>query len=484
MNNFFSGMVWKFVERIAAQLVSFFVSVILARMLMPEQYGTIAKVSVFIAIADVFVSVGLGSSLVQKKDSDDLDFSSIFCIDMVLSIILYMGLFVLSPYISHFFNDPELTNVLRVLGVKLLFSAYMSIQQAYVSRHMIFRASAIASFVATICSAVIGIAMAYGGAGVWALVGQQLTMLISQIILLMLILKWKPRFQFSWKRSKEMLSYGNIILLAGILDTISGQIRTLIVGKFYTDEELAYYNRGDLYPQMFISSITGTMHTVLFAAYSKEQKNLTVIKSMIRKGIQRGSFLVFTMLTGLAMVAEPFIRLMLTEKWISCVPYLQIACISYATWVIQIVEQEAIMGLGYAKDYLLITVTRVTFNLILLLILAQYGVMAIAMGMIVTSFLSSFLVCRWTYKHLHYDMKEQIKDLLPAIFISMCIAGAVFIVSRIPLPDLVLLILEIFVGIGACVVVCVLTKNESFYWILCKIKSILKNLNSRKAELE
>lgn len=484
MNNLFSGMVWKFVERIAAQLVSFLVSVILARILMPEQYGIIAKVTVFIAIADVFVSVGLGSALVQKKDSDDLDFSSIFCLDMVMSIILYGILFAMSPYISYFFNDPDLTNVLRVLGIKLLFSAYMSIQQAYISRHMIFRASAIVTFIATVCSAVVGIIMAHSGKGVWALVSQQLTMSVSQVLLLTLILKWRPRIQFSWKRSKEMLTYGNLILLAGILDTISSQFRTLIVGKFYTDEELAYYNRGDLYPQTLIGSISGTMHTVLFAAYSKEQKNLTVIKAMVRKGIQRGSFLVFTMLTGLAMVAEPFVRLMLTEKWMPCVPFLQIGCIGYATWVIQIVEQEAIQGLGYAKDYLLITMVRVMFNLIAVFILARYGVMAIAMGAVATSFLSSFLVCRWTYKHLHYNIKEQIQDLSPAIFVSICIAVAVSIVSRIPLPDLTLLILEIFAGIGVCIVMCVLTKNEAFYWIIYKIKDTLKNLISRKVKMK
>lgn len=479
MNNVFSSMAWKFTERIASQLVSFMVSVILARLLLPEQYGIIAKVMVFISIADVFVTTGLCSALIQKKDSDDLDFSSMFYLNIGLSFVLYLILFICAPAIGHFFNDTCLSPVLQVLGLKLLFSAYLSIQQAYISRYMLFRSSAIAALAATACSAAAGVSMAYLGAGVWALAAQQLVLSAMQVLFLVIFINWRPKLAFSWHRAKTMLGFGNIILLAGLLDTISGQLRTLVVGKYYNDEQLAYYNRGDLYPQTLISSVSGTMHTVLFAAYSQEQEHIGHVKLLIRNGMKRSSYLIFTMLTGLACVAEPLIQFMLTDKWLPCVPYMQIACASYATWIMQIAGQEAIIGLGYGKDYLIITIIRSAFHIAALLVLSKRGIMAIAIGSTATNILSSLLVCRWTYRHLHYKINEQLTDLLPALLISLCIAGVTLQVSKLPFTAPVLLITEVISGVFVCVIISAATKNESFYWILSKLKVLLSVIDKK-----
>ena len=193
----------------------------------------------------------------------------------------------------------------------------------------------------------------------------------------------------------------------------------MIIGTCYSDNELAYYNRGDLYPQLLISSISGALHTVLFAAYSQEQDRLDAVKEIMRKGVRRGCFVVFAMLVGLACVAHPLVEVMLTSKWLPCVPYLQIACIAYCTWPIQIVQQEAIIGLGYGKDYLMITISRVTFNLVALLALAQQGIIWISVGVIMVSLFSTFLVCKWTKEKLNYRYKEQVEDILPAIVKSL-----------------------------------------------------------------
>lgn len=472
-------MAWKFTERIASQLVSFLVSIILARLLMPEQYGIIAKVTVFISIADVFVSTGLGSALIQKKDADDLDFSSMFYLNMALSSVLYVTLFISAPAIGLFLHDEYLPGVLRVLGVKLLFSAYLSIQQAYISRCMNFRASALASLASTVCSGAAGTGLAYLGAGVWALAAQQIVMSAMQVLFLSICVNWKPKLAFSWDRAKKMLGFGNIILLAGLLDSVSGQLRTLVVGMYYSDEQLAYYNRGDLYPQTFISSISGTMHTVLFAAYSREQEHPERVKLLIRNVVKRGSFLTFIMLTGLASTAEPLIRIILTEKWLPCVPYLQISCICYATWVIQIAGQEAVMALGYGKDYFMITMIRSGFHIIILLLLARNGIMAIALGSIAVNILSSLLVCRWICRNLHYKIREQVADLLPAFFISICIAAAILQVSKLPLAAFTLFVTETSAGIFVCTLLSILTRNESFYWIVFKIKMVLTAVRNK-----
>lgn len=479
MDNIFTGIVWKFIEKTATQFVSFIVSVVLARILMPEQYGIIAKVTIFIAIADVFVTTGLGSALIQNKESDELDFSSMFYLNMVLSNILYIILFFIAPYVALFFDNEILSPVLRILGIRLLFSACGSIQQAYISKHMIFKKSAKATFMATVCSAVLGIGLAYGGAGVWSLVVQQLSLTICQIIFQMFIVDWKPSFKFSWKRAKRMVGYSNTILLSGILDSFGSQIRTLLIGKFYTDAELAYFNRGDVYPQMLINSINNTMHVVLFAVYSKEQDYLDTVKNILRKSIQRGSFLVFTMLTGLAMVARPLILFMLTEKWEECVPFLQIACVGYATWIIQIVSQEAIMGLGYGKDYLRITIARFIFNMLVLILAVRLGIIAIAISTVITNLFSMALVCAWTAKHLNYRIAEQIKDILPSIEVSVGIVLVVYAVSYLNIPNIILLVAEVASGIGICILISIVTKNESFYWILSKIKLFLRGISER-----
>lgn len=221
MKSLISSISWKFTEKIAAQLVSFIVSIVLARLLLPEQYGIIAKVTVFITVADVLVTTGLGSSLVQNKDVVENDFSTMFFVNLFFSALIYSFLFFCAPLISNFFDDFILIKVLRILGLKVLLSSYVSIQQAYISKNLLFKKSAIASFLATIVSAIVGIVIAITGFGVWALVWQQLSFTIAQVLLLTIFVKWKPRFVFSITRAKSFIGFGNMILIAGMLDTIA-----------------------------------------------------------------------------------------------------------------------------------------------------------------------------------------------------------------------------------------------------------------------
>lgn len=458
-------------EKAAGQIVSFIVSIVLARLLLPEQYGMIAMVSVFIVIADVFVSTGLSATLVQKKDSDELDFSSNLCLNIALSIFLYAFLFFFAPYIAKFYNIAQLSAVLRVLGIRLLFSSYSAIQQAYISKHMLFRNTAVTTIIATLISAAVGIGMAFFGYGVWALVGQQLSQIIVQVLMLSLTIKWKPGFKFSWIRSKEMFVYGSNILTANLLDTINNQMRSLIIGRFYSDSDLAYYNRGDSYPQMLLSSINNTLHVVLFAAYSKEQDNLSVVKRIVRQGVKLGSFIIFPLMTGLAMIARPLITIMLTEKWIECVPYLRIACFTYSTWIIQIVNQEAIMALGYAGDYLRVTVVRTLFSLGTLMVAMRFGVVAVAISAALSNVFSVIIIIWYSKKHFEYNYLELIKDILPALTISFVMAICVYPLSLIPIPMLLTLVVQVITGAVVYICVSMLTKNESFHWAIQIAKS-------------
>lgn len=472
MHRMFSGVLWKFLEKISSQLISFIVSTILARILLPEQYGVIAIVNVFIMLADVFLTSGLGNSLVQKKDSDQRDFSTVFYINLFISFVLYGVFFVSAPYIAKFYNNNVLTNVLRVLGLRVIISSYGSIQQAYISRHMCFKKTSIVTIFATMISGASGIVLALTGAGVWALVAQQLILVICQNIFLFLVIRWKPAFYFSIERAKELWPYGSRILFANFLDTLSTQMRSLLIGKSYSNSDLAYYNRGDAYPQLVLSSINNTLHIVLFASYSKEQDDINAIKNLVRKTIRFGTYLVFPMMAGLVIIAEPFITILLTEKWMGCVPYLKIACFSYATWILQIVNQEAIMALGKSNSYLRLTTARSLFSFITLFISLRFGVMHIALSALLTNVFSTFLVMHYSERFFGYTVLELINDICPNLLYCLIMYIGTVWIRYIITNNYVLVIAQIVLGIVLYFVSSILFHDDSINYIVQALKKI------------
>ncbi len=469
MNNVIYGLLWKFLEKTVGQVVTFIVSIILARLLAPEEYGLIAMVSVFIEIANVFVSTGLSTSLIQKKDADELDFNSNFYLNMALSLFLYFLLYIFAPAIAKFYKNEQLINILRVLGLRILFSAYCSIQQAYISKHMLFKKTAIVTTAITIFSAIAGIFMAYSGFGVWALVTQQLSMTVLQVIFLSFWIKWYPHFLFSWKRTKEMLSYSRDILIANILDTFSIQLRNMVIGKYYENTDLAYYNRGDTYPRMLLSSINNTMHVVLFAAYTNIQENTELMKHILRNALKHSVFIIFPIMMGLGLIAEPLITIMLTPKWLKCVPYLQISCFTYATWIIQIVLQEAIIALGHSKEYLKISTLRTILGFILMISVIKISVLAIALSATISNLCSVFIVSKYIKKYLSYNYKELIRDISPACINTLFMGAIVYGISFLPIRILFFkLCIQILAGIFVYMSSALLFKLESFTWLLNK----------------
>ena len=240
-----TNLLWRFAERCGAQAVSFLVSIILARLLAPEAYGTIALAMVFINILQVFVDSGMGTALIQKKDADDLDFSSVFYFNIAACLVLYAGLFLAAPSIAQFYGDPALTALVRALSLTVVVSGVRNIQQSYVSRHLMFKRFFFSTIGSTLASAVVGIAMAYAGFGVWALVGQSLSNVVTGTIILWATVPWRPRRMFSWQRLKGLLSFGWKLLISSLLDTGYNNLRNLIIGKLYSSADLAYYNQGD-----------------------------------------------------------------------------------------------------------------------------------------------------------------------------------------------------------------------------------------------
>lgn len=469
-----SGLVWKFSERISAQLVTFIVSIALARLLEPSHYGTIAIVNVFIALANVFVSSGFGNALVQKKNSDDLDYSSVFYANICVSIVLYIILFFTAPIIAEFYNMDILCPALRVLGLRLIVGGVNSVQHAYVSKNMLFRRFFWSTLFGTVLSGVIGLVLAYSGFGIWALVAQYMTNTCVDTIVLWFTVRWRPICNFSFIRLKSLFAYGWKLLASAFLDTGYKELRTIIIGKMYSSADLAFYNKGKSFPDLVVTNINTSIQSVLFPAMSNEQDNKTTVKLMTRRAIRISSFIMLPLMTGLALVSEPLIRILLTEKWLQCVPYIQISCFTFAIVPIHTANLEAIKALGRSDLFLKLEIIKKVIGIIFLLISMQYGVIAIAFSGIITTVTSSIINSFPNRKLINYKYFEQIKDLLNGIIPLILMSFVVICAGMLKINDILLISIQIIVGAFSYIGVSCITKNESFFYILNILKKIFK----------
>ena len=304
-----SSLLWKLLEQSGTQGIQLIVQIVLARLLLPEEYGIIAIVTVFITLANVFVQSGFNTALIQKKDADELDFSSVLYLSSGVAALLYVIIYLLAPLIANYYTQPLLAPVLRVLSLTLFIGAFNSIQNAFIARNMLFKRLFISSLGAVIVSGIVGIAAAYNGWGVWALVAQQLINQLTIAIILWFTVKWRPHILFSFKRVKELFSYGSKLLLSGVIDTLYRDLRTLIIGKMYPTSMLGFYNRGQKFPQIIVSNINGSIQSVMLPVLSVHQDNRRRVKDMMRRAIITSSFFIFPMMIGLAVVAEPLIKI-------------------------------------------------------------------------------------------------------------------------------------------------------------------------------
>ena len=449
-NKVVSGLFWKFAESACADIVSFGVSVILARLLLPADYGEVGLVNVFIVLANVFVVNGLGTALVQKKDADELDFSSVFYANLLLSLVLYGGLWFASPFIADFYDMPHLCIVLRVLGIKVPIAAINSIQNAYVSREMIFKKFFFATIIGTIISAIVGIYMAYAGFGVWALVAQILTNTIIDTIVLFITVRWFPRLMFSLKRLKELFNYGWKILVSSLIKTGYGQLSNLLIGKLYSKEDLAFYNRGQKYPDLIVTDINSAISSVLFPAIAKKQDDIGQVKAMTRRAMKTSTFVMTPLLIGLAAIAEPLVRWMLTDKWLPCVPFIRVCCIYCMMQPIQTANLQAIRAIGRSDVILKLDIVKRGAGLVLLLLMMRISVMGVAVAPVFMSLIATCVNVGANKKLIAYSYKEQFLDLIPNFLLAGMMGVAVYTLSLLlaakAFPSLSIVVISTLVG--------------------------------------
>lgn len=471
-NDLLNNLSWKFAERIAAQLVTVIVSIILARMLTPQDYGIIAIVTIFITFANVFVSDGFGSALIQKKEVDALDYSSVLYFNIIFSIVLYAILFFCAPLIASFYDDGYeiLTPVLRVLGLRIIVSAVNSVQQAYVSRKMIFKKFFWSTLIGTVLSAVVGIGMAYSGFGVWALVGQYLTNTTVGTVTLAVSLRKKPILSFSFKRLKGMVGYGSKILGTSLLITGYQEIRALIIGKVYSSEDLAYYDKGRQFPNLIVTNINTSIGAVLFPKMAQEQDDKTRIREITRKSIRFSSYLMCPLMLGLAAVAEPFVKIVLTDKWLPCVTLLQIFCVVYLFQPIHTANMQAIKAIGRSDVYLKLEIIKKVIELVVLLIVMWISVEAIVVSMAILTMAFTFVNAYPNKKLLNYSFKQQMGDILPSVCMSLVMAVIVYFFGKIPMNAYISFGVQIILGMIVYFALSLITKNSELKYFINLIK--------------
>lgn len=472
--NILSNFLWRFAERCGAQLVSFVVSIVLARILSPEDYGTIALVTVFTAILQVFVDSGLSTALIQKKDADELDFSSVFYFNFSMCLVLYAGMFIAAPYIAIFYEDMALTFIIRVLSLTIVISGVKGIQQAYVSRNMLFKRFFFSTIGGTIFSAILGIGLAYAGYGVWALVAQQLSNTMIDTLILWITVKWKPKKEFSWKRLRTLFSYGWKLLVSSLLDTVYNNLRNLIIGKMYSSSDLAYYNQGDKFPKIIVTNINTSIDSVLLPTMSNEQDDRNRIKSMTRRAIKTSTYVMAPLMMGLAFCAEPIVRIVLTDKWLPCVPFLRLFCISYMFWPVHTANLNAIKAVGRSDWFLKLEIIKMVVGLVFLLSSMGFGVMAMAYSLLLNSILSQVINSWPNRKLLGYGYLEQVRDFAPGILLAVGMGVCVYFIDFLPLPIIITLVIQIIVGAVIYIGASVILKLEEFEYLLGMIKSYLK----------
>lgn len=475
-NKILNNFLWRFLERITSQALMVLVTIILARLLAPSVFGIIALVTVFNAFMQIFIDSGMGSALIQKKDADDLDFSSVFFFNLAVCLILYVCIFLAAPVIAEFYKMPELVKIVRVLSLTLIISGLSNIQQAYVSRFLLFKKFFYATIVGAVGGGIAGIWLAFSGFGVWALVVQNLLTAFLGTLVLWYTVNWRPKFIFSVQRLKGLFSYGWKLLISALLDTGYRNLASLIIGKIYSTADLAFYERGRQFPNLIVDNLNTAIDSVLLPVMSAQQDDSERVRLMTRRAIQISTFLMMPIMMCLAVCAESIVRLVLTEKWLPCVFFLQIFCCTFAFWPVHTSNLNAIKALGRSDLFLKLEIIKKTVGLLTLYAAMYISLEAMALSMLVTSVLSQIINSWPNWKLLNYGYLDQVKDMLPQIGLS-CVMGAIIYCVRIfHWNDWITLLIQISLGAIVYMLASWLLHIESFEYTIMIVKGYLKKM--------
>lgn len=472
---------WKFLERFGVTGVQFVLQIILARILEPGLYGILGIMIVFTSLANVFVQNGFNTALIQNKDVKEEDYSSVFWVSFVVAFLLYVLIFLSAPFIGRYYENSELVEPLRVLALMLFPGALNSVQLAKISREMDFKKVFYSNIGAILISGIAGIVIAYCGGGLWALVAQTLLNIVVACIVMRFTVKLKLRFKCDLRRVGVLFSFGWKLLVSSLIDTLYQDIRSLIIGKKYNEETLGYYTRGKQFPQFIVNAVNGAVQSVMLPIMSKEQDDKETVKKLMRSAIGLNAYVMFPIMAGLAAVATPLVSWILTDKWLPCVPYMQLYCFTLAFYPVHSCNLQAINAIGRSDIFLKLEIIKKTYGLIILAIAVFCfdSPLAIAATGLITTWIGWFVNAYPNVKLIKYTYWEQISDLLPAIVLSLLMCVSVLfagnlISERFSVAPWVLTIIQVVIGIALYVGLSFIVRPPAFRMLLAEGKRILK----------
>ena len=469
-------MIWKFAERIGAQLVSTVVAIVLARLLLPEDYSVISIVTIFFTFANVFISSGFNTALIQKKNADIKDYSTVLYISIIVSVVLYGALFFTAPLIAGIYDSPILIPVIRVMGLTLIVNAVKSVLCAYVSSTLQFRKFFYSTIIGTVISAVVGIIMALKGFGPWALVAQQMTNTCIDTLILFLTTRVKFMLVFSFRRLKQLFSYSSKILVSSLISVIYDEINPLIIGIRFSGADLSYYTKGKSFPTLVSNTISDTFSAVLFPVISKLQDDTEAVLRYTRRFMKVSSYLIFPLMVGFLAVSDNFVTVVLTDKWMPASIYIQIFCLSYMFNIIQNGNLQAIRAIGRSDIILILEVIKKSLYLAIIIsfILLSDKPEMLAVTSIVNTLIATAVNTYPNRKLIGYRYRMQIMDLLPNLLTAAVMGAAVYAMNFIPMNSVLLLGLQIIAGAAIYVLLSIVTRNENFKYFLDMALKILR----------
>lgn len=441
------SVLWSAIERFSVQGIQFLLSIIIARLLLPTDYGLIAMLSIFMAIAQTFIDSGFANALIQKKNRTETDYSTAFFFNIAISVVLYLLLYLSSPAIADFYHQEELNAITRIVGISLIINSFGIVQQAKLTIALNFKRQAIASLTAVIISGIVGVVMAYRGYGAWALVWQSLLNNFLRVALLWFFSKWVPLFCFSRESFCTLFSFGSKILLSSLLHTIYTNLYTLIIGKKFSAGELGYYNRAFTLAQFPSTNLTNVIVRAVYPIQCRLQDDDEQLRSMFLKYMRMACYLIFPVMIGFCALAEPVVRLLLTDKWLPVVPLLQILCIAYMWDPIMKINHNMLNVKGRSDYFLYAEVLKKIVAFTILFLTIPFGVKIMCAGLILYAFADIIIITYYTRKLTGISLLIQIKVLLPVVLLSFSMGGLVYLTTLLMENVWIQVLLGLLVGV-------------------------------------
>lgn len=466
----FSAALWKIIEKFGTKGIQFVIQIILARILVPDDYGIVAILTVFISLSNVFIQNGFSTSLIQKKEATQADFCTAFFCSIGIAALFYLLLFVLAPLIANFYDMYTLKNYLRVLSLVLFAGSFNSIQYAYVSRTLNFRVYTISTLIASIVSGIMGVVFAMREFGVWALIFQQLIANYLSVFILYVLVQWRVQLLFSRQSLMELFGYGWKILGSSLINSLYASIYNLVIGRVYTKEILGLYSRGQQFPLLITDNINEIVQSITLPILSQSQDNQENMKNLMYRSLTISTFIVFPAMVGLSAISYEFIHVVLGEKWLVAAPYMALLCIVYSVYPIHTMNIQCMKAMGRSDWFLKLEILKKLLEALSIAITMKMGLVPMIVGQIILSFVGIPINIWATNRLIHYGISEQLKDILPSILASVLMFGAVKMVSLIAMPVLFKMVTEILVGVGVYATLSVFMKNSAFFYLLNKYR--------------